>query len=97
MVEGGETPIFKQFFSGWRDEGEQVGMGKVFRQGALGMISLTVKQYLKFEVLHPIFDNTSRCFVFVIRDRFRVEGRGEGGGDLGAATTLFGEAKKKRN
>lgn len=35
VVEGGETPIFKQFFSGWRDEGEQVGMGKVFRQGAL--------------------------------------------------------------
>ena len=36
MVEGGETPIFKQFFSGWRDEGEQVGLGKVFRQGHLG-------------------------------------------------------------
>ena len=36
VVEGGETPIFKQFFSGWRDEGEQVGMGKVFRQGSLG-------------------------------------------------------------
>lgn len=35
VVEGGETPIFKQFFSGWRDEGEQVGLGKVFRQGAL--------------------------------------------------------------
>lgn len=35
VVEGGETPIFKQFFSGWRDEGEQVGMGKVFRQGNL--------------------------------------------------------------
>ena len=42
MVEGGETPIFKQFFSGWRDEGEQVGMGKVFRQGALGMFSLAL-------------------------------------------------------
>ena len=37
VVEGGETPIFKQFFSGWRDEGEQVGMGKVFRQGNSGM------------------------------------------------------------
>ena len=36
VVEGGETPIFKQFFSGWRDEGEQVGLGKVFRQGHLG-------------------------------------------------------------
>lgn len=35
VVEGGETPIFKQFFSGWRDEGEQVGLGKVFRQGHL--------------------------------------------------------------
>lgn len=39
VVEGGETPIFKQFFSGWRDEGEQVGLGKVFRQGALGKFS----------------------------------------------------------
>ena len=62
VVEGGETPIFKQFFSGWRDEGEQVGMGKVFRQGALGMI----------------FDNMTRCFVFVIRSRFELEGRGSG-------------------
>ena len=39
VVEEGETPIFKQFFSGWRDEGEQVGLGKVFRQGALGKSS----------------------------------------------------------
>lgn len=43
VVEGGETPIFKQFFSGWRDEGDQVGMGKVFRQGALGMFSCSVQ------------------------------------------------------
>lgn len=44
VVEGGETPIFKQFFSGWRDEGEQVGLGKVFRQGALGK-SLQCAEY----------------------------------------------------
>ena len=44
VVEGGETPIFKQFFSGWRDEGGQVGMGKVFRQGALGESSCPIKK-----------------------------------------------------
>jgi len=43
VVEGGETPIFKQFFSGWRDEGEQVGLGKVFRQGALGKCSYSTE------------------------------------------------------
>ena len=55
VVEGGETPIFKQFFSGWRDEGEQVGLGKVFRQGHLGefiplpycsLSSLSIPYYL---------------------------------------------------
>lgn len=78
VVEGGETPIFKQFFSGWRDEGEQVGMGKVFRQGALGMMSLVIKKHLNFEILSPIFDNMTRCFVFVFRSRFKLEGRGSG-------------------
>ena len=57
------------------------------------MISLTVKQYLKFEVLHPIFDNTSRCFVFVIRDRFRVEGRGEG---IWGSPLPFSEKQKRK-
>uniref|UniRef100_A0AAZ3Q8J0 Scinderin n=1 Tax=Oncorhynchus tshawytscha TaxID=74940 RepID=A0AAZ3Q8J0_ONCTS len=30
LPEGGETPIFKQFFQGWRDKNQSEGFGKVF-------------------------------------------------------------------
>ena len=30
LPEGGETPIFKQFFSGWKDQNQSQGFGKVF-------------------------------------------------------------------
>ncbi|XP_031553548.1 gelsolin, cytoplasmic-like [Actinia tenebrosa] len=33
VIEGGETPIFKQFFSNWSDQNAQVGLGKVFKKG----------------------------------------------------------------
>ncbi|KAK3752621.1 hypothetical protein QZH41_018816, partial [Actinostola sp. cb2023] len=33
VIEGGETPIFKQFFSNWTDADAQVGLGRVFKAG----------------------------------------------------------------
>lgn len=30
LPEGGETPMFKQFFQGWKDKDQSVGLGKVF-------------------------------------------------------------------
>lgn len=30
LPEGGETPLFKQFFLGWKDRDQSEGFGKVF-------------------------------------------------------------------
>jgi hypothetical protein len=30
IVEGGEPSIFKQYFSGWRETEDQIGLGRVF-------------------------------------------------------------------
>lgn len=30
LPEGGETPMFKQFFLGWKDRDQSEGFGKVF-------------------------------------------------------------------
>ncbi|XP_068702988.1 gelsolin, cytoplasmic-like isoform X2 [Montipora foliosa] len=75
VVQGGETPIFKQFFSGWRDEGEQVGLGKVFRQGALAKQSnekfdasqLHDQQKPKTEILPD--DGTGEVEIWRVEDR----------------------------
>lgn len=36
VIEGGETPIFKQFFSNWSDADDQVGLGRTFRSNVGG-------------------------------------------------------------
>lgn len=30
LPEGGETPMFKQFFEGWKDKDQSKGLGKVY-------------------------------------------------------------------
>jgi hypothetical protein len=30
IVEGGEPSAFKQYFSGWRETADQIGLGRVF-------------------------------------------------------------------
>ncbi|XP_058474880.1 adseverin isoform X2 [Solea solea] len=38
LPEGGETPMFKQFFQGWKDRDQSEGFGKVFVTGRIAMI-----------------------------------------------------------
>ena len=45
VVEGAETPIFKQFFKDWTDVDQQQGMGQI-KRGNIGNYSLFTIVYL---------------------------------------------------
>ncbi|XP_053324158.1 scinderin-like [Spea bombifrons] len=38
LPEGGETPIFKQYFKDWKDKDQSVGFGKVTTKGAIAVV-----------------------------------------------------------
>ena len=35
VVEGGETPVFKQYFVSWTDTNDQKGLGNIYNVGTI--------------------------------------------------------------